>query len=1265
MSGGLHLSVRVPWHDGGWTGSVCHDPLGNASCLLLKNIGENRDDDYEAEHAGKRFDVVNPQRVPCVAERSTFMSPHHYRLEKNHPYAYRPPLKGVVQQTAVTVPAYGVHATPYRWLHRDNVPDVLRMVDVDYQEEREKLVDRSLGFTPQWVIHGDNQVALMTRFFADVEPDRDLVFFYLKHSPFTAAGTSGGRSLLVGAARITDIELPEAWQTTGASPFPNHMWETSVRHSLRPDGSGGILLPMAALSRLDLDPEELGEALAWAPEYNPYEFAYVTEHVCDDTAIAALERLYRAAERCRELGLDVATTSMDWVSDRIAELWTMRGPAPGLGAVLESLAVPHGPVVAREVARLTPEGADPWDVLADAMAGRGELPVDLAGKLGGTPRKVWKSLPDTHLRVMKLLTRFNLTVDQAKALIDGQTEIELTHEELLDDPYHAFTCLLGGPVPVAFDVIDRGCFPEVSVRAAFPLEAPTAMVDGADERRVQALITAVLEEAAAQGDTVVPLSRLLRSVAALPLAEPCPLTELVLRAHELHPTMLTYDEESPFWPPVCGAVLADGSPAFKLTRLETTSRVIRSTVEAQLRGDRHRTSDDMRQVIDQVLKDYPARDTSDAAAEERARQEKARVLTELFEARLSVLNGRAGTGKTTLIRALAHHPAVFERGVLLLAPTGKARVQLTKKVKLPAQTLAQFLGRYGRYDVDTGVYSLSDRPKAPRVGTVIVDESSMLTEEQLAALFDAIHLPDRLILVGDPRQLPPIGAGRPFVDLITRITAGTPVPAFPKVVPGYAELTVLRRQAGQVRDDLMLAGWFSGDEIPEGFEEVWQRLRAGDRMETLAAVPWGAARPDRALDTALADELGITGPKASVAFEKSYGGREQGLYVQFPKGEEGAGAGSEAWQILSPTRTSAWGTIEVNRRLKAKHRRRALTDALRPAYQRTVPAPLGAERIVLGDKVLNNLNRRRKAWPAGPEALNYVANGEIGVVVGQVGPKGSRPRWTNVEFSSQVGCTYGYSGGNDDDPALELAWAITVHKAQGSEFGTVFVLLPGSSRRLSRELLYTALTRQKDKVVLLHERPVDELFELTRSTGSETARRLTDLFLPPAPRVVLRRDRTEAGEVDANLVHVAANGVLVRSKNEVIIADILDNLVRDQWEYEAPLTAEGVTRYPDFTVTRSDGRPVYWEHLGMLDNPLYRQAWERKLDWYRRQGILPHTEGGGEHGTLIWTDDRDGVDVPAWTELARPVLAPAGGGFTVRPRRAAKKAAPPAGRRSD
>jgi hypothetical protein len=379
----------------------------------------------------------------------------------------------------------------------------------------------------------------------------------------------------------------------------------------------------------------------------------------------------------------------------------------------------------------------------------------------------------------------------------------------------------------------------------------------------------------------------------------------------------------------------------------------------------------------------------------------------------------------------------------------------------------------------------------------------------------------------------------------------------------------------------------------------------------------------------------------------SYGGHlsPEGRWVNWAVGKDGAGHRCEDWQILSPTRSRVFGTVELNRLLKQKYRAGDLDWALK-RYGHRPPKPLGPEQIVLGDKVMQTRNdSRAKAYPDGA-GLNYIANGEIGVVVGRAS---KTPKFANVEFSSQIGATYGYRPSSTEDPWLELAWAVTVHKSQGSEFGTTFLVLPARVE-VSRELLYTALTRQKHKVVILHEGSVDELFALASPARSETARRMTDLFRPPAPRELTIGDGLR--RFDGNLIHVAPGGVLVRSKNEVIVASILEDVVPDRWSYEQPLTIDGVTKYPDFTVETAAGEDIIWEHLGMMGNPRYAAEWAAKKAWYVSNGFRPYDvpEAAGSRGVLMWTDDRECVDQPAWAQMAREVIGVA------TPRRPAKKA---------
>jgi hypothetical protein len=281
---------------------------------------------------------------------------------------------------------------------------------------------------------------------------------------------------------------------------------------------------------------------------------------------------------------------------------------------------------------------------------------------------------------------------------------------------------------------------------------------------------------------------------------------------------------------------------------------------------------------------------------------------------------------------------------------------------------------------------------------------------------------------------------------------------------------------------------------------------------------------------------------------------------------------------------------------------------------------MGSEEITYGDKVINVVNHPRdRVYPA-DKALKYIANGEIGLVIGQYKSKNMKglPWSMQIEFSSQVGVSYDFTKrdfSEDAEAYLELAYALTVHKSQGSEFELVILVLPNPCRLLSRELLYTALTRQRGRIVILHQGPRSELKRYASDAHSETARRLTNLFRAPSPVEVAGRF------FEDRLIHRTLREELVRSKSEVIIANMLHDRQID-YVYEKELRLGGESRYPDFTIEDDDsGLVYYWEHCGMLHDPEYKARWEQKVGWYKKHGIVPHEEGGGDRGTLIVTRD--------------------------------------------
>jgi ATP-dependent exoDNAse (exonuclease V) alpha subunit len=197
-----------------------------------------------------------------------------------------------------------------------------------------------------------------------------------------------------------------------------------------------------------------------------------------------------------------------------------------------------------------------------------------------------------------------------------------------------------------------------------------------------------------------------------------------------------------------------------------------------------------------------------------ALEEQADALERITSRKLSVLVGRAGTGKTTVLGALMKASSLRKDGLLFLAPTGKARVRLAQKAGADAMTVAQFLYSLGRYDGSRQRPLFEGREQYRKEKTVIIDESSMLTLDDLFATLQALDLAhvQRVILVGDPNQLPPIGIGRPFADLVSHLEDSTAQRS-----GAMAKLTVeLRTQAGAPSDLLKLASWYTREIQPVG-----------------------------------------------------------------------------------------------------------------------------------------------------------------------------------------------------------------------------------------------------------------------------------------------------------------------------------------------------------------------------------------------------------------------------------------------------------------
>jgi hypothetical protein len=731
---------------------------------------------------------------------------------------------------------------------------------------------------------------------------------------------------------------------------------------------------------------------------------------------------------------------------------------------------------------------------------------------------------------------------------------------------------------------------------------------------VRAALVAVLRDTSDNGDALLSVPEALQRVGSLDLSHPCvigsdwPITNR---------SMLAGVVELIDIPATAGASIA----ALQLSELKGREDRLRSVLGKRAGKPAAVIKTNWPKLLIAAISQAGGNFDSTNEIHRQAIEEQSVALERLLSRRLSVLVGRAGTGKTSVMGAFMQSDALTKDGILLLAPTGKARVRLGKATNAEAMTVAQFLHGLGRYDGSRQRPKFDGKDKYRKEKTVVVDECSMLTMDDLVAILEALDLAhvQRVILVGDPNQLPPIGVGRPFADLVSHLETtdaksedGTPLGN------ALARLSVEVRAAAAANssasDALRLASWFTREQQPVDADRVLSDLELGEKFNDLEIALWKTPDDLRAkLLVAFQRHLGLSGPDDVAGFDKALGLDDKG-WVPYDAPE-----GSERWQILSPVRMHPYGVHDLNRWVQRQFRAKELEAA---ATVRGVS--LGDETIVAKDKVIQTTNQRRKAynWIERAAEEHYIANGEVALM-------SKVKNMLKGVFAGRPNLTFDYwpNQFSDGYAPIELAYALTVHKSQGSEFKKVFVILPKNSRLLSRELLYTALTRSREQLVLFIEGDdATLLFDLTRPERSETARRNTNIFQS------VIRPTDDSVPFAEHLIHRTEQGHMVRSKSELVIANMLFQL-SIPYEYERVLdgTAAAGRLRPDFSFVTADGDLLVWEHLGMLSRPDYKRGWEWKRAWYEKNRFV-------EGKTLFTSTEEDGKGLDS-AELKKTALA--------------------------
>lgn len=375
-----------------------------------------------------------------------------------------------------------------------------------------------------------------------------------------------------------------------------------------------------------------------------------------------------------------------------------------------------------------------------------------------------------------------------------------------------------------------------------------------------------------------------------------------------------------------------------------------------------------------------------------------------------IITGGPGTGKTTIIKNVIDIYKSHGKKVVLCAPTGRAAKRMTEMTGEEAKTLHRLL-EIGKIEKDNE-FTIMNYEVAPiDADVIIVDEASMVDIYLMNYLLNGIYQGTKLILVGDTDQLPSVGPGSVLKDIINSERIKT---IFLDEIFRQAAQSKIIVNSHRVND----GEYFLDKEEQEGLKDDFFYIK------------------EKSQDIMLDQIISLCKGRL-----KNFGD-----YDFF-----------ENIQILSPTKKGLLGTKELNKKLQ---------EELNPSSDEKNEKKVGEVIFREGDRVMQVKNNYDIYWEKGNTlSLTYesgtgIFNGELGKIV----KIDFLNKQIKILFDDEKEAWYAFS----DMDQIEHAYAITVHKAQGSEFDVVIMVVTQSSAMLlTRNLLYTGLTRAKKLLILI------------------------------------------------------------------------------------------------------------------------------------------------------------------------------------------------------
>ena len=387
---------------------------------------------------------------------------------------------------------------------------------------------------------------------------------------------------------------------------------------------------------------------------------------------------------------------------------------------------------------------------------------------------------------------------------------------------------------------------------------------------------------------------------------------------------------------------------------------------------------------------------------------------------VSIITGGPGTGKTTIIKSIIQIYKAKGKKVVLCAPTGRAAKRITETTGEDASTLHRLL-EIGKFDDDIFLKKQNDYQGTPiDADVVIVDEVSMVDMFLMNYLVSSLYKGTKLVLVGDSDQLPSVGPGSVLKDLIESEVVTT------------IHLDKVFRQAA--KSQIVV----NAHRVNEGEYFLPKNELEEDSKNDFFVI--NESSPEKVLYQILSLCTGRLQNYGDYDFFKDI-------------------------QILTPTKKGMLGTKELNVYLQ---------KALNPEDSFKTEKKTNGAIYRVGDRIMQVKNNYDITWekenPYREDGIDYgtgVFNGEIGTITAIDEIEKS----VTIKFDDEKVAVYAYT----DLEQIEHSYAITIHKAQGSEFDVVIMCVPRTAPvLLTRNLLYTGITRAKDLLIIVGDKNVTE-----------------------------------------------------------------------------------------------------------------------------------------------------------------------------------------------